>query len=175
MKHVISHHNSGLLLQIQQSAWPGLREHSDSYQTGDGWHTTTTLTVSPFSLPFMSAWTRTRTHTQSKASDACYRWQTTEPVDVGHAAVCLLGLLTTMQQFKQNCDCCYNQPPTRLRFIWGGGSILQRVPVPVLLMQGSELIIPFMNSNKFSVFMMPAELQTLRRVANHWKKPLFGF
>lgn len=104
MKHVISHHNSGLLLQIQQSAWPGLREHSDSYQTGDGWHTTTTLTVSPLSLPFMSAWTRTHTHTQSKASDACYRWQTTEPVDVGHAAVCLLGLLTTMQQFKQNCD-----------------------------------------------------------------------
>lgn len=56
-EHVISHHNSGLLLQIQQSAWPGLWEHSDRYQTRDGWHTTRTLTVSPFSLFFyMSAW-----------------------------------------------------------------------------------------------------------------------
>lgn len=55
-EHVISHHNSGLLLQIQQSAWPGPREHSDRYQTRDGWHTTRTLTVSPFSLFYMSAW-----------------------------------------------------------------------------------------------------------------------
>lgn len=55
-EHVISHHNSGLLLQIQQSAWPGPWEHSDRYQTRDGWHTTRTLTVSPFSLFYMSAW-----------------------------------------------------------------------------------------------------------------------
>lgn len=54
--HIISHHNSGLLLQIQQSAWPGRLEHSDTYQTRDGWHTTRTLTVSPFSLFYMSAW-----------------------------------------------------------------------------------------------------------------------
>lgn len=55
-EHVISHHNSGLLLQIQQSGWPGPREHSDRYQTRDGWHTTRTLTVSPFSLFYMLAW-----------------------------------------------------------------------------------------------------------------------
>lgn len=76
-EHVISHHNSGLLLQIQQSAWPGPREHSDRYQTRDGWHTTRTLTVSPFSL-FIC---RHGFHTQCKASDACYRWQRTVPVD----------------------------------------------------------------------------------------------
>lgn len=51
-EHVISHHNSGLLLQIQRSAWPVLPEHSDGYQTRDGWHTTTTLTAFPLGFFF---------------------------------------------------------------------------------------------------------------------------
>lgn len=76
-EHIISHHNSGLLLQIQQSAWPGAPEHSDRYQTRDGWHTTRILTVSPFSL-FIC---RHGYHTKCKAGDACYRWQRTVPVD----------------------------------------------------------------------------------------------
>lgn len=46
MPPVIIHRNSGSLLQTQQSARPGRREQSDR-QTGDGWHTVTTLTASP--------------------------------------------------------------------------------------------------------------------------------
>lgn len=80
-EHVISHHNSGLLLQIQQSAWPGPWEHSDRYQTRDGWHTTRTLTVSPFSLFFFFLICRHGYHTKCKASDACYRWRRTVLVD----------------------------------------------------------------------------------------------
>lgn len=55
-EHVISHHNSGLLLQLQRSAWPGPREHWDRYQMRDAWHTTRTATVSPFSLFYALAW-----------------------------------------------------------------------------------------------------------------------
>lgn len=52
MPPVIINRNSGSLLQIQQSAWPGRQEQSDR-QTGDGWHTVTTLTASPSSLGVM--------------------------------------------------------------------------------------------------------------------------
>lgn len=73
-EHVISHHNSGLLLQIQRSAWPVLPEHSDGYQTRDGWHTTTTLTAFPLGF-FFFFWAGMDTTQKCKVSDACYRWQ----------------------------------------------------------------------------------------------------
>lgn len=102
-EHVISLHNSGLLLQIQQNAWPGLREHSDRYQTRDGWHTTRTPTLTDCLL--LAFFIRQHGyHTKCKASDACYRWQKTVPVD--GTCICLNAWLTdshsTSIQLEQN-------------------------------------------------------------------------
>lgn len=81
-EHVISHHNSGLLLQLQQSAWPGaagaLRHISDDRRMA---HNKNTDGVS-FELFFM-CWHGY--HTKCKASDACYRWQKT----VDGTCICL--------------------------------------------------------------------------------------
>ena len=103
-EHIISHHDGGLLLEIQQSAWPGPREHSDRYQTRDGWHTTRTLTVSPFSLFFLIC--RHGYHTKCKASDACYRWPKTVPVD--GTCTCLPAWLADNRS-QTSSDRCYNR------------------------------------------------------------------
>lgn len=105
--HIISHHNSGLLLQIQQSAWPGRREHSDRYQTRDGWHTTRTLTASPFSLFYMSAWIPYKMQSQwcmlQVAEDCTSGWDM-------HLFACL-ARWQSLNSFDKNPVwlCCYEQ------------------------------------------------------------------
>lgn len=105
-EHIISHHNSGLLLQIQQSAWPGLQEHSDRYQTRDGWHTTTTLTVFPSAFFICGHGYLTK----CRVSDACYSSEKTVPVD--RTCICLPAWLVHNHSMsihlKQNlvCLCC---------------------------------------------------------------------
>lgn len=117
-EHVISHHNSGLLLQIQQSAWPGPWEHSDRYQTRDGWHTTRTLTVSPFSLFYVGMDTiqNAKPVMHATGGRGLYQW-------MGHAFVCLLGSLTITPlslNTKKNLVWLLLQPtlpPAKLLFI----------------------------------------------------------
>lgn len=89
-EHVISHHNSGLLPQIQQSAWPGPREHS---MTDIRTHN---KTVSPFSLFLIC---RHGYHTKCEASDACYRWQKTVPED--GTCICLPAWLADYHSTKK--------------------------------------------------------------------------
>lgn len=104
-EHVTSHHNGGLLHQIQQSAWPGPWEHSDRYQTRDGWHTTRTLTVSPFSLFYMSAWIPYKMQSQwcmlQVAKDCTSGWDM-------HLFSCLAHWASIQLEHNLVWLCCYN-------------------------------------------------------------------
>lgn len=98
-QHVISHHSSGLLLQIQQRAQPGPRGRRDRWQTRDGWHTTRTLTASPFRL-FVPACLPYKMQS---------RWcmlQVAEDCTAG----CDMHLFACLARWQQlQTDCCYNQ------------------------------------------------------------------
>lgn len=156
-EHVISHHNSGLLLQIQQSAWPGPREHSDRYQTRDGWHTTRTPTVSPFSLFYVSAWIPYKMQSQWRmlqvAEDCTSGWDM-------HLFACLARWQSLNSLNKTMSDSAATTKPS-LCFLLQSCFLYEQWQCSIYTTSDakmSKLTTALVNFNQVSVFMTFSEI-----------------